>query len=475
MIASTINRALQASHKIISILEEASSHSEMILDLLPGIFLVVNEKCEILRCNIESSKIAGVPIEEMLRRDVSSLFKEEMWEIFASNVKQLRESGKNIDSIQFELAISTPGERFSGKPYFWILSRFKNHPIEGQIFTVIGEDISELRESEKKLLDIFSGIPLGILTINEDGLIEGSYSSYLRVLLNSYNFTGRSLREVVFDPVENKMSQIEKQGVSNIFEVLGKEEFLFDSLAHTFPKQIIFPTESEEHPNKWLKLSYQPVCYGGIVRRILIIIENKTAVVQASQRIENAKLIEEQSYAVYQRVIRDPLTGLFTRFYLNDTAPRIINNFNRGVFGFLFIVVFSIDDLNQINARYGNLERDKILKRFADLIQQEIRETDIPVRFGSEEFLVLYPSNYSNEEAGFIFAERIRKSFEAFPIEIQNNTEQFTISSGISLYREKVSFEELVESAREQLQKAKQEGGNRILQSTTVSGKKSNK
>ena len=51
---SNLNQNIQASHKVLSLLEKANSHSENIIDSLPGIFLILNEQHEILRGNVES-------------------------------------------------------------------------------------------------------------------------------------------------------------------------------------------------------------------------------------------------------------------------------------------------------------------------------------------------------------------------------------------------------------------------------------
>ena len=64
---SNLNQNIQASHKVLALLEKANSHSERIIDSLPGVFLILNERFEILRGNLESSKILGIDYEDLLR------------------------------------------------------------------------------------------------------------------------------------------------------------------------------------------------------------------------------------------------------------------------------------------------------------------------------------------------------------------------------------------------------------------------
>ena len=73
---------------------------------------------------------------------------------------------------------------------------------EGDLFTLL-EKISPNRESENKLMNVFSSIPLGIMTLDEKGVIEDTLLHLPVVyLFGSQLISGNSFREVVFTPIE---------------------------------------------------------------------------------------------------------------------------------------------------------------------------------------------------------------------------------------------------------------------------------
>ncbi len=88
---SNINHDIQASHKILTMLEEANEHSDKIIDMLPGIFVVLNENHEILRSNIQFAQLFNLNHEKVLRMSFSSIFKKETWAIFSRHLKCLQE------------------------------------------------------------------------------------------------------------------------------------------------------------------------------------------------------------------------------------------------------------------------------------------------------------------------------------------------------------------------------------------------
>ncbi|MFN3394452.1 MAG: GGDEF domain-containing protein, partial [Candidatus Thermochlorobacter sp.] len=112
----------------------------------------------------------------------------------------------------------------------------------------------------------------------------------------------------------------------------------------------------------------------------------------------------------------------------------------------------------------GHLLGDEVLKKVARLIRQECRETDIPARFGGEEFAVLLPRTDKDEAKAV--AERIRKAIED---EVFINQEKqpggnLTASLGIATFpHDATSEEELISVADIALYEAKARGRNRSL------------
>lgn len=462
---SNINQDIQASHKILTLLEEANAQSESILDNIPGVFLIINEKFEILRGNVECSKIFNIDYEKMLRFDFSSLFEHEVWSLFEKQFLELN-SNDDLNSIKFELSIRNKTHFGSEKPFFWHLTKMKGgNDAEGKIYTLMGEDISQLRESENKLLNVFASIPLGILTINEEGNVEDTYSSYLSYLLSSNDFNGHSFKDIIFEPIMDDLTRDEIKGIDNIYACLNNSETFFEATSDSFPKQVFFhkktapdePASKKRKEGKFLKISYKPVAYQGVVKRLLLIIEDRTTIIKAEKDQANATKMEKQSKALYEAAIRDPLTGLYTRLYMEESVQDLFDKQDENELADISLVMFDIDHFKHVNDTYGHDIGDIVLKEVAAIILKLVSDTDIPIRFGGEEFLIFLPQN---KEAGFSLAEQVRKEVEKQVVNIDELALNVTISGGIAGRQPGEAVLQLTKRADTLLYEAKEGGRN---------------
>ena len=129
------------------------------------------------------------------------------------------------------------------------------------------------------------------------------------------------------------------------------------------------------------------------------------------------------------------------RHYLLKTSPSLLNSASE-LNQPLSLLLIDIDNFKTINDTHGHLIGDNILKFFVKNVQHRLRADDIFVRFGGEEFVVLLPKVNSNES--LIVAEKLRLAIELHPYrEIAENI-TFTISIGISKYRDGESLEKLI-------------------------------
>ena len=452
-----LNQNIQASHKVLSLLEKANAHSDNIIDNLPGIFIILNDKYEILRGNLESSKIFGIDNEELLRTDFPSLLQSVEWKIFSKNLHSLS-NNPSLNNVTFELAISDHSKEASKKSFYWDLSRVQDsNQSEGEVFALSAKDISELREVENRLSNIFTNIPLGIFTINERGNIEDNYSNHLLDLLDTSELTNKSLKDVIFQPIDHELSREDRHGIDNIYACLNQHEKQFEQLVSSFPSSIFFYRNNKKD-GKHLQISYKSVSYEGLVKRVLIIIEDRSAFVESEKEQERANLLEKQSKAIYESAIRDPLTGLYTRLYMADSVEALLNSHNRHNITDASLVMFDVDHFKAVNDTHGHDVGDKVLKEIAAIIIKQARNTDIPIRFGGEEFMVFLPAD---SQCGFLFAERVRKSVEQLVVHTEETSISVTISGGISSHKIGEGLEPLIKRADQLLYKAKKEGRNR--------------
>ena len=164
---------------------------------------------------------------------------------------------------------------------------------------------------------------------------------------------------------------------------------------------------------------------------------------------------------LHEESVRDPLTGLFNRRYMNILAELEFRKSKRYSQP-LSVLMIDIDHFKKINDKYGHKVGDKVLKMVAQQIKNLIRGADIPIRYGGEEFVVILPN--TTKENAFKLAERLRKTVENNPIEIDGLKIRCTLSIGISSMDDNPqTFEELVNIADKRMYAAKQSGRNRTL------------
>lgn len=94
------------------------------------------------------------------------------------------------------------------------------------------------------------------------------------------------------------------------------------------------------------------------------------------------------------------------------------------------LVIFDIDHFKKVNDTYGHPAGDEVIRQTADVLRKSIRDTDIPGRYGGEEFVILLIDTIP--KSAYILAERIRKNIEAMTVTYEDMEIKFTVSLGIS-------------------------------------------
>ena len=168
--------------------------------------------------------------------------------------------------------------------------------------------------------------------------------------------------------------------------------------------------------------------------------------------IENIRLQVENK----NNSLKDPLTGLWNRrrlyLYIEEVIPRAIRRNNP-----FSIVLLDIDHFKKINDTMGHDSGDKFLIQISRWIRDLVRDEDLVVRYGGEEFMIVMPSA-DIQEAEKLTA-RILKH-------IRENSGQ-TISAGIASYSSEMNFNDLVIQADEALYLAKRNGRDRYVIATS--------
>ncbi len=132
----------------------------------------------------------------------------------------------------------------------------------------------------------------------------------------------------------------------------------------------------------------------------------------------------------------------------------------------LCAMMIDIDFFKKVNDTYGHASGDAVLRTVASIIKEHLRESDIPSRYGGEEFAVLLP--YTHIEEAKIVGERLRKAVEETPIPIDKKNINVTISMGLAEFNVNETGEELFKRADSALYEAKEGGRNRVCVDLSV-------
>jgi diguanylate cyclase (GGDEF)-like protein len=161
--------------------------------------------------------------------------------------------------------------------------------------------------------------------------------------------------------------------------------------------------------------------------------------------------------SAYERLaMTDRLTGLANRRGAEQLIRREMGRRKRYGSNVSFVLL-DVDELKTVNQRHGHGAGDQVLRQVGRTIAGLVRGTDLPARWGGEEFLVVLPCT-NIEDAGRC-AERIRAAVEKLPIAAGTTV---TISAGVAQIQAGEGAADAIGRAGDRLQEAKASGRNRV-------------
>jgi diguanylate cyclase (GGDEF)-like protein len=178
------------------------------------------------------------------------------------------------------------------------------------------------------------------------------------------------------------------------------------------------------------------------------------------KRLQDA--LEAQNAALALMSTVDELTGLRTRRYIQEyLAIEFLRA--RRYKGGLALLMVDLDEFKDVNDSHGHPAGDVVLRGVADLLQRELRASDVAGRYGGDELIVVLPQNSARGAAALSERWRVRVEETEFELADGGST-KITLSVGIAEYNEKFTTpDELVAAADTALYRAKQKGRNRVV------------
>jgi diguanylate cyclase (GGDEF)-like protein len=175
---------------------------------------------------------------------------------------------------------------------------------------------------------------------------------------------------------------------------------------------------------------------------------------QKRQLIESQAILKELS-------IRDPLTGLHNRRYLEEVLNREIQqalDLQRS----LGVIMIDIDHFKRFNDRYGHVAGDALLRQLSATFRNHIRGSDIACRFGGEEFVLVLPD--ASAEVTRERAEFLCKAARGLRVDVEGqDAAMITLSLGVAVAPDHgACSEDLLKAADAAMYRAKDSGRDRV-------------
>jgi len=312
-----------------------------------------------------------------------------------------------------------------------------------------------LRKSEKSFRLLFEHSPLGTYIATPEGDIIDANNTLLDMLGSPSLEATREINILTFPPlIENGYADTYRKCVET--GETSFSEFLYISKwqKNLFLSSYIIPLTDDR----------------GKVEKIYTIMENITERKEAEIKLQKANEqlkaqldeIKELEFALREQAIRDPLTGLFNRRYMEEMLDLELAKASRRGMP-LSVVILDLDNLKQINDINGHIAGgDLALKKLADTLTQLCRAEDTICRYGGDEFLVmLYDTPV---DAAYERTLQWKEAVSKVKIKAKDNEFGISFSAGVAAFpRDGLTSEEFLIHADDALYRAKELGRNRVV------------
>lgn len=196
----------------------------------------------------------------------------------------------------------------------------------------------------------------------------------------------------------------------------------------------------------------KPIHHREIQARVLALLRKKSYLDQICAHYEIA----------LSSAITDDLTGLYNRAYFINSLDLELKRAKRQKYS-IALIMMDIDDFKLYNDQLGHFEGDMLLRELAQVLRLSVREVDMAVRYGGEEFAIIMP--YTDRCEAVTVAERVLDAIRNHPYSnsLIHQVKPVSMSAGISVFpNDAESVNDLICRADEMLYRAKRSGKNQV-------------
>ena len=318
--------------------------------------------------------------------------------------------------------------------------------------------------------------------IEEDETSEEVYQRICEVIQHEFNFTSNSIYEV--DETKKQLNVI---SVNNIAQApiewcnsditdkcmacrAVRTGHCIDGTENTLICRS-FSNEARQDGKYYLCL---PVIQsGGVGSVIQLVLEAKDLkrAMDAKPLIESylreaAPVLQAKSLmaSLRESTLNDAMTGLRNRRFLEEYSETLVSQCKRRGTS-MTLIMMDLDYFKKVNDTYGHDVGDSILIDLSNIFKAHVRESDLVIRYGGEEFLIILPDTPADD--GFLVAEKIRVAVENFQFKAGSVLINKTISAGVADYpSDGQAFWQVLKYADVSLYAAKDAGRNQVVRFT---------
>jgi diguanylate cyclase (GGDEF)-like protein len=310
-------------------------------------------------------------------------------------------------------------------------------------YTTSNKNRNPLNES-KDIINNLSNLYQFKKQVELDNSKEEIYTRLAQVFINKFNIKNFTFIEI--NMLSQKMEIVQKVGNSFYCEQTMKEHPVECRAART--KSDIMSIDYHNSCPYFDNTEKYHYCINIDIAKNLYLIVN--CVCETKEELENLKdkTVFIKSYltesapalevkllmnALQESAFRDGLTGLYNRKFLEENSKKLIPQVLREGIK-IGVLMLDMDHFKAVNDEYGHDIGDKVLKELARVLNETVRESDIIIRYGGEEFIILLVGVKTEEDALSV-AQKIGKNIKENEIDVYaSNKLRKTVSLGLSMF-----------------------------------------
>lgn len=419
------------------------------INTLDYVIFIVDKDCRIKWVSSSAQKYFGLNKSESIGDNIKEVFKDRVAalirdrDIFLKHLFSIYEYNIHSGSFECEVFSLSGGDNYLMEHWSYPILQGELNGGRIEIF----HDVTLRKKSEetleyyyKKIHAIMEHAVEGIVELHRDSTIQFVNKSFLDKL-------GYSEMEMLRLPLTDFIIPEDRMKLVSVKLIRKAREITF---------------ACKDGSRLYCLVSSIPLVFGSMPPHALCFISDITEAKLATQKLKDANLtLRALNDSLLDLSLRDVRTGTYNYRYLGERLGEEIKRARRYLRPFSLIMI-DLDFFKSVNDTYGHGFGDTVLSGFAALLLQYVRQTDVVVRSGGEEFVIFCPD--TDAFGAKVVAEKIARQLKEESLGDGQRRVSLTASMGIASYPESGVEEAcgLLDAADQAMYQSKEAGRNRI-------------